>query len=148
MSRSLVSELIKELSFTDSAIVEEMKKVDLQIDKRFQAFDEVVQSQIDMIEDVDKKLNKLFEKPSQTDNKADFDAIKKSFEDLKVACNRPYPIINLSPLQNEVQNLAKKILELEQKQLHLNDMLDKLINGKRYAVYKANGDIDYVVLEK
>jgi len=131
-----------------AGILAALNQLDALTDKRFEAFDEVIQSQADMIEDVEKKIDQLLKKPAPVDHTAELEAVKQAIASLRTLCNRPYPVVDLRPLQAEVQGLAGKLSAIEQEQLQLRGMLDKLLTAKRYAVYKANGDVDYVVLEK
>ena len=131
-----------------NGILAALNQLDALTDKRFEAFDEVIQSQADMIEDVEKKVDQLLKKPAPVDHTAELEAVKQAIASLRTLCNRPYPVVDLRPLQDEVQSLAVNLGALEQEQLQLRGMLDKLLTAKRYAVYKANGDVDYVVLEK
>ena len=131
-----------------AGILAALNQLDALTDKRFEAFDEVIQSQADMIEDVEKKLDKLLNKPAPADNTAELEAIKRAVAELRTLCNRPYPVVDLRPLQAEVQGLAGKLGALEQEQLQLRGMLDKLLTAKRVPEFDATGNVISVRLEQ
>ncbi len=131
-----------------AGILAALNQLDALTDKRFEAFDEVIQSQADMIEDVEKKLDKLLNKPAPADNTAELEAIKRAVAELRTLCNRPYPVVDLRPLQAEVKGLAGKLGALEQEQLQLRGMLDKLLTAKRVPEFDATGNVISVRLEQ
>jgi DNA repair ATPase RecN len=147
MSKAILTEMIKELADADNNFVRAMQDVDKKMDKRFQAFDEVIQSQADMIEDVEKKIDQLLKKPAPVDHTAELEAVKQAIASLRTLCNRPYPVVDLRPLQAEVQSLVVNLGALEQEQLQLRGMLDKLLTAKRVPEFDLSGNVVAVRLE-
>jgi DNA repair ATPase RecN len=130
-----------------NGILAALNQLDALTDKRFEAFDEVIQSQADMIEDVEKKVDQLLKKPAPVDHTAELEAVKQAIASLRTLCNRPYPVVDLRPLQDEVQSLAVNLGALEQEQLQLRAMLDKLLTAKRVPEYDTFGNVIAVRLE-
>jgi len=130
-----------------TGILTALNQLDALTDKRFEAFDEVIQSQADMIEDVEKKIDQLLKKPAPVDHTAELEAVKQAIASLRTLCNRPYPVVDLRPLQAEVQGLAGKLGDLEREQVELRAMLDKLLTAKRVPEFDLSGNVIAVRLE-
>jgi DNA repair ATPase RecN len=130
-----------------AGILAALNQLDALTDKRFEAFDEVIQSQADMIEDVEKKIDQLLKKPAPVDHTAELEAVKQAIASLRTLCNRPYPVVDLRPLQAEVQGLAGKLGDLEREQVELRAMLDKLLTAKRVPEFDLSGNVIAVRLE-
>jgi len=100
-----------------------------------------------MIEDVEKKIDQLLKKPAPVDHTAELEAVKQAIASLRTLCNRPYPVVDLRPLQAEVQGLAGKLGDLEREQVELRAMLDKLLTAKRVPEFDLSGNVIAVRLE-
>ncbi len=144
------AELAKALEAADEGmlgqVIAALQELDGLIDKRFQAFDEVVQSQGDMLEEIEEKLEQLVCKKMPADYGQDIAAIQRVLAEVKA---KPTPKfdIDLSPIERSMVALNSRISMVEKEQGALQDMMQRLLTAKRVPEFDLNGNVIAVRLE-
>lgn len=157
MSRA--EQLAKFLEEGDSKVLAELSRaiasLEQSIDQRFEAFDEVIQSLGDSIEDLMAEKDEP-EKPDEEDKalaelKADIKRLSSQVSNIKLPEQK---IVDLAPLQKDVNmlklglaNAIKNQANLEASLKELKKEMGTLLTAKRVPVFDEYGNVIAVKLE-
>lgn len=135
-----------------NSIKQLVTELDANTDKRFQAFDEVVQQQLDATEELEEAIEGITEAivkikmPEVPDYSKD---IKRLFGGLEDLAGRLNMVAN-KPIESnkaEIATLKQDMLKIKQNQDRLEAMLGKLLTARRVPVRDASGNLIGVDLE-
>ncbi len=127
-----------------------VETLDKRVDARFDALAEVVEQIADMVEELhEEEMEPEVEEeekpdPIAVDTLACVKSIKALVSEAKPA---PQQIVNLSPLQAELNVVKSQIAELKQNQLIFAKSLKQLLTAKRIPEFDSNGNVIAVRLE-
>jgi hypothetical protein len=141
---------------TIEGVVESIKKVVAELnqttDKRFEAFDEVVQQQLDAVEELEGKVEDVLEAvskieiPEPIDHTDQIKSLFGGLEDLVFRVNA----LGLKPTESnkaDIAALKQDVLKLKQNQDRIEAMMSRLLTARRVPVRDSRGNLIGVELE-
>lgn len=141
-----IAEALKGIESAELAEVKELlKKYDELNDKRFEAFDMVIQQQGDILDEVLEKIKTVKPAEIKLPEQKPFDttrleaAIKAEIRSIKLP-DVKVPEISLAPV-------LERIRKLEQDNQSMKNQIDKLLTAKRVPEYDTFGNVIAVRLE-
>jgi hypothetical protein len=126
--------------------------LDANTDKRFQAFDEVVQQQLDAVEELEDKLEEVIEvigkieMPKPIDHTNQIKGLSSGMEDLAYRVNA----LGLKPTESNKSDIAalkQDVLKLKLNQDRIESMMARLLTARRVPVRDSSGNLIGVELE-
>lgn len=140
------TEMAKAMDEADKAsllqVMRALKTLDTLNDKRFQAFDEVINGQTDIIEDLSKKIDAI-EKPKPVD----FQPIQKAITELRGMIKPPAAPTDVKHIEKLLGDVTLRVAFMEKKADKIEDMLEKLLTAKRVPEFDLSGNVVAVRLE-
>lgn len=127
-------------------------ELDANTDKRFEAFDEVVQQQLDAVEELEDKLDEVIEAigkiemPEPIDHTKQINSLSAGLENLVYRVN----MLGAKPTESnkaDIAALKQDVLKLKQNQDRIEAMMSRLLTARRVPVRDSRGNLIGVELE-
>ena len=126
-------------------LMKALKALDTLNDKRFEAFDAVIQTQMDAIEEIGAKIDRLAAiKPTPVD----LEPVKKAISDVRGAIKPPTPPADMSRLEKLVGDIALRVAFVEKECERNCELIDRLLKAKRVPEFDLEGNVIAVRLEQ
>lgn len=147
--------MLKNLSGVEKAIMQAENKALLELmkalkaldtlnDKRFEAFDAVIQAQMDAIEEIGVKVDKLAGiKPAPVD----LEPVKKAIAEVRGAIKPPPPPADMSRLEKLVGDIALRVAFVEKECERNCELIERLLKAKRVPEFDLEGNVIAVRLQ-
>lgn len=145
-----IAEALKEADLSGLSEVKDLlKKYDKLNDQRFEAFDMVIQQQMDILEDVSKKISSFKVPELKVDNKdivATLDDVSSKLRaEIRVLQEKKVEKFEMPVI--DFKGIEHRIDALEKENKAMRELLNKLITAKRVPEYDTFGNVVAVRLE-
>ena len=145
-----IAEALKNVEDSSLNEVKELlKKYDKLNDKRFEAFDMVIQQQMDILEDVAKKVTSFKVPEFKVDNKdivATLDDVSSKLRaEIRVLQEKKVEKLEMPVI--DFKGVEQRIDALEKENKAMRELVNKLITAKRVPEYDTFGNVVAVRLE-